>query len=135
MTTHDDTLDAGAPGSNGTPGPNGSATAAAADQAAEELLDGAAPIDAIGAGDAGEDAAEVVRRLAAQSVATPDDGDGSVGGPWARWKQRTTQGAPIFPLAASTRWHGTTIANGLRPSACPTARAAPRSPTRAATSP
>ena len=33
---------------------------------------------------------------------------------------------PILPPAASTRWHGTTIGNGLRPSACPTARAAPR---------
>ena len=33
---------------------------------------------------------------------------------------------PILPPAANTRWQGTTIGNGFRPSACPTARAAPR---------
>jgi branched-chain amino acid transport system ATP-binding protein len=90
VTTHDETLDAGAPTPNG---------GEPAEHVAEDLLDGAAALDAIGGGDAGEDAAEVVRRLAAQSVAKPDDGGESVGGPWARWKQRTTQGAPIFPLA------------------------------------
>jgi hypothetical protein len=42
---------------------------------------------------------------------------------------------PTLPPAASTRWHGTTIANGFRPSACPTARAEPPAPRRAASSP
>ena len=42
---------------------------------------------------------------------------------------------PIRPPAASTRWQGTTIGNGLRPSACPTARAAPGEPAAWATSP
>ena len=88
----------------GAPAPNGAAptdadAVAAAEHAAEGLLDGAAAVDAIGVGDVGEDAAEVVRRLAARSVAAPEDADGATGGVWARWKQRTTQGAPIFPLA------------------------------------
>ena len=42
---------------------------------------------------------------------------------------------PSLPPAASTRWHGTMIANGFRPSACPTSRAAAGSPILAATSP
>ena len=42
---------------------------------------------------------------------------------------------PSLPPAASTRWQGTTIANGFRPRACPTARAASRLPSRAAISP
>ena len=40
-----------------------------------------------------------------------------------------------LPSAASTRWQGTTIGNGLRPSAWPTACADAGSPTSAATSP
>src|SRR5262249_45242027 len=42
---------------------------------------------------------------------------------------------PALPPAASTRWHGTMSGNGFRPSACPTSRASPRSPSRAAISP
>src|SRR5262249_31372556 len=42
---------------------------------------------------------------------------------------------PALPPAASTRWHGTMIGNGFRPSACPTSRARARSPSRAAISP
>src|SRR5205807_10195664 len=48
--------------------------------------------------------------------------------PWA-------EKPPILPPAATTRWHGTTIGSGLRPSAWPTARAAPAAPSRAAISP
>jgi ABC-type branched-subunit amino acid transport system ATPase component/predicted MFS family arabinose efflux permease len=73
----------------------------AAADAAEALVDGAAPIDAIDGGGAGEDAAAIVRNVAAGAAATADaDGDGAqpTGGPWARWKQRTTQGAPFYPL-------------------------------------
>ena len=43
--------------------------------------------------------------------------------------------ARAIPPAASTRWQGTTGANGLCPSAWPTARDAPGSPSRRATSP
>ena len=42
---------------------------------------------------------------------------------------------PNPPSAASTRWQGTTIGNGLRAERAPTAWAAPRSPIRAAISP
>ncbi|HLT70510.1 MAG TPA: MFS transporter [Acidimicrobiales bacterium] len=38
--------------------------------------------------------AEAVRRAAAQAA----DRVEAEGGPWARWKQRTTHGAPLFPL-------------------------------------
>ena len=42
---------------------------------------------------------------------------------------------PSLPPAARTRWHGTTIGNGFCPSAWPTSRARPGSPSRAAISP
>ena len=42
---------------------------------------------------------------------------------------------PAFPSEARTRWHGTASSSGLRPKAWPTARAAPRFPSRAAISP
>src|SRR5262245_49440559 len=42
---------------------------------------------------------------------------------------------PALPPTASTRWHGTMMGNGLRPSACPTSRANSRPPSRAAISP
>src|SRR5262249_45073992 len=42
---------------------------------------------------------------------------------------------PALPPAASTRWHGTMTGNGFRPSACPTSRASPPSPTRPPISP
>jgi hypothetical protein len=42
---------------------------------------------------------------------------------------------PGLPPAASTRWHGTMIGNGLLPMACPTSRAALLSPSRVAISP
>jgi hypothetical protein len=39
------------------------------------------------------------------------------------------------PSAPTTRWQGTTIANGLRPRAWPTSRASVGSPSRVAISP
>jgi hypothetical protein len=42
---------------------------------------------------------------------------------------------PALPAAAVTRWHGTMTANGFRPSAWPTRRAALGSPSLAAMSP
>ena len=42
---------------------------------------------------------------------------------------------PVLPPAATTRWHGTTMANGLRPRAWPTAWAEPGAPSSAAISP
>jgi branched-chain amino acid transport system ATP-binding protein len=85
------------------PPPDGAGAVDGAENGAEEvadaLLDGAAPLDAIGGGDAGEDAAAIVRDLAAKAVAGPEDGGVELtGGPWSRWKQRTTQGAPFYPL-------------------------------------
>ncbi len=92
MTTQDESV-------AGVPGPNGAGTADGGEAEAEALLEGAAPVDAIGSGDAGEDAAAVVRNLAAKAVAGPEDGGVQLtGGPWSRWKQRTTQGAPFMPL-------------------------------------
>ena len=55
------------------------------------------PLDAIDGGGAGEDAAAIVRRRR-QGPAATADGGAAHGGPWARWKQRTTQGAPCYPL-------------------------------------
>ena len=40
-----------------------------------------------------------------------------------------------FVVAHPSAWHGTMTANGFRPSAWPTSRAAPGSPSRAAMSP
>ena len=100
MTAQDEPV-AGAPAPNGAGAPNGADAAvdAAAEAAAEALLEGAAPMDAIGSGEAGEDAAAVVRRLSAKAVAGPEDGGVVLtGGPWSRWKQRTTQGAAFYPL-------------------------------------
>ena len=60
------------------PPPDGAGAVDGAENGAEEvadaLLDGAAPLDAIGGGDAGEDAAAIVRDLAAKAVAGPEDG-------------------------------------------------------------
>src|SRR5882672_12171996 len=42
---------------------------------------------------------------------------------------------PGLPPAASTRWHGTTIGQGLRPSAWPTSRDSSTPPSRLAISP
>jgi hypothetical protein len=97
----------------------------AAADAAEALVDGAAPIDALDGGGAGEDAAAIVRNVAARAAVTvPVDGDGDgaapTGGPWARWKQRTTQGAPFYPLGVL---FGLNMADELDPrrsaSSCP----------------
>ena len=56
------------------------------------------PVEVLAARIAAEDdevtGAEAVRRAAAHAA----DGGEVEGGPWARWKQRTTQGAPLFPL-------------------------------------
>jgi ABC-type branched-subunit amino acid transport system ATPase component/predicted MFS family arabinose efflux permease len=72
---------------------------------AEDIAQGAAAVDAIGGADGAEDAAAVVRGItsaAGRDVIADGEGGGdagaSAGGPWARWKRRTTQGAPIFPL-------------------------------------
>ena len=91
MTTHDDALDAGAPVPNGAEPPE------AAEQVAEGLLDGAAAVDAIGVGDVGEDAAEVVRRLTAQSVAQPADADAATGGVWVSLEAADHPGRADLP--------------------------------------
>jgi ABC-type branched-subunit amino acid transport system ATPase component/predicted MFS family arabinose efflux permease len=70
---------------------------AAVEDAAEALVEGAGALDAIG-GDAGEQAAAMVRSVAAGAADGNVDGAAPAGGPWARWKQRTTQGAPFYPL-------------------------------------
>jgi branched-chain amino acid transport system ATP-binding protein len=74
------------------------------DEAADAMLDGTVAVDAIGGADMGEDAAAIVRGItagvasAAEVEADGGDARAPAGGRWARWKQRTTQGAPIFPL-------------------------------------
>ena len=41
-----------------------------------------------------------MRELSAKAVAEPGEGGiETTGGIWSRWKQRTTQGAPFYPLA------------------------------------
>jgi ABC-type branched-subunit amino acid transport system ATPase component/MFS family permease len=73
----------------------------------------AAPVaDPLLAEEAAEDAEDAGGATGARDSRTTEDAVGAVnaavagasrkqevtGGPWARWKQRTTQGAPIFPL-------------------------------------
>jgi branched-chain amino acid transport system ATP-binding protein len=43
--------------------------------------------------------AEAVAEAAAEAPAAADAGGEVRGGPWARWKQKTTLGAPFYPLA------------------------------------
>ena len=66
-----------------------------------------APIDAIDGGGAGEDAAAIVRSVAAGATAhaarRPTGRGRPAGGPWARWKQRTDAGRAVLPAGRAVR--------------------------------
>jgi ABC-type branched-subunit amino acid transport system ATPase component/MFS family permease len=74
------------------------ATEGLAEELAADMVEGSAAVDAIGGAGELEDAAAVVRGITASAAASDAAASASAGGPWARWKRRTTQGAPIFPL-------------------------------------
>ena len=53
----------------------------------------------MGDGDAAIDTAAVDAALARGAAAEQDEAAAASGGPWARWKRRTTGGAALYPLA------------------------------------
>ena len=79
------------------------------------------------------DRARIAHRIRASGVA---GADALVRGRAATPSVSMPPPKPVrWPLAPTTRWHGTMIGNGLRPFAAPTARALPGSPRRFACSP